>query len=171
MKRRKIFILLILPIIILSFVSCNKIKDKKSSANNNQAPVQNTNFENGAKNTSKRDSKKSDYIDISTLSGTAAYAQVYGIISESKRYEGKTIKLKGTFQTYSENGKTYFACIVSDTAGCCVQGLEFEPLKKYSYPKDFPKPEETITVKGKLKVLNKDKFDFCVLQDAEILPS
>lgn len=167
MKHRKIFILLILPIIILSFVSCNKIK--KNPSDNNQASVQNTNFGNGTKKPSKRSVSKSDYIDISNLSGTAAYAQVYGIVSESKSYEGKTIKIKGKFKTYSENGKTYYACIVSDTAGCCVQGLEFEPLKKYSYPKDFPKPDETIIVKGKLKIIYKDNFDFCVLQDAEIL--
>lgn len=167
MKYRKIFVLLILPIIFLSLASCNKLKDRKSSENNNQTPVQNANF--GNKTSSKRTVSKSDYIDISNLSGTAAYAQVYGIVSDSKSYEGKTIKIKGTFKTYSENGKTYYACTVSDAAGCCVQGLEFEPLKKYSYPKDFPKPDETIIVKGKLKIIYKDNFDFCVLQDAEIL--
>ena len=45
--------------------------------------------------------------------------------------------MEGMFASYHDEstGNTYFACIVTDAAACCSQGIEFILTEDYSYPR------------------------------------
>ena len=88
-------------------------------------------------------------VDLSVLSGTMVYAEVYRIMSAPSDYVGKTIKIKGTYNAsyYSPTQKYYSYVLVADATACCAQGFEFEWTGK-SYPEDYPENGETIEVVG-----------------------
>lgn len=66
-------------------------------------------------------------VDLTKLSSTMVYAEVYNIVNYPDDYEGKTIKLKGSyFGTFVEEAGQYFhAVVIADAIGCCAQGLDF----------------------------------------------
>ena len=101
----------------------------------------------------RRGAKEETYekadVDLSVLSGTMVYAEVYRIMSAPSDYVGKTIKIKGTYNAsyYSPTQKYYSYVLVADATACCAQGFEFEWTGK-SYPEDYPENGETIEVVG-----------------------
>ena len=88
-------------------------------------------------------------VDLSVLSGTMVYAEVYRIMSAPSDYVGKTMKIRGTYNAsyYSPTQKYYSYVLVADATACCAQGFEFEWTGK-SYPEDYPENGETIEVVG-----------------------
>lgn len=66
-------------------------------------------------------------VDLTTLSSTAVYAEVWNMMAEPESYIRKTVKMKGVFAVYEDEttGQQYFACIIVDALGCCRRGLEF----------------------------------------------
>ncbi len=87
-------------------------------------------------------------LDLSEMSGTIVYSQVYNMMYEPEQYIGKTVKMQGAFSTQEFNNIRYFACIVQDATACCAQGLEFQLKDSYVYPDDYPEPGTEITVVG-----------------------
>ena len=85
-------------------------------------------------------------VDLSQLSNTMAYSEVYNMVTAPESYVGKTVRMTGTLDIYEDVSQTYFACIISDATACCAQGLEFVPKEGYSYPEDFPPVGGTLTV-------------------------
>lgn len=84
-------------------------------------------------------------LDLSAMSGTMVYSEVYNILSSPENYFGKTIKMSGAFAT--DDNEIYYFCIIKDATACCQQGIEFI-LKDGNYPNDYPEPGTDITVKG-----------------------
>lgn len=84
-------------------------------------------------------------LDLSAMSGTMVYSEVYNIMSSPEDYLGKTIKMNGAFAT--DDNEIYYFCIIKDATACCQQGIEFI-LKDGNYPNDYPEPGTDITVKG-----------------------
>ncbi len=84
-------------------------------------------------------------LDLSAMSGTMVYSEVYNIMSSPENYLGKTIKMNGAFAT--DDNEIYYFCIIKDATACCQQGIEFI-LKDGNYPNDYPEPGTDITVKG-----------------------
>ena len=87
-------------------------------------------------------------VDLTQLSSTMVYSEVYAMVYEPEQYIGKTVKMQGLFATQEYNGARLFACIVQDATACCAQGLEFEMAEALVYPDDYPEPGEEITVVG-----------------------
>lgn len=87
-------------------------------------------------------------VDLTKLSSTMVYSEVYAMMYEPEQYVGKTVKMRGLFATQEYNGERLYACIVQDATACCAQGLEFETAEKLAYPDDYPKPGSEITVIG-----------------------
>ncbi len=86
-------------------------------------------------------------IDLTVLSSTMVYSEVYNMVSNPENYLGKTVKMSGSVATFDGEGRTYYACIIADATACCSQGIEF--LLKDSYrPEDYPGVGETVTVTG-----------------------
>ncbi len=110
-------------------------------------------------------------IDLTTMSSTMIYSEVYNIMMAPSDYIGKTIKMRGTFTAFNDEntGKRYFTCIIRDATACCAQGIEFEPTDKYIYPDDFPKDGDDITVAGTFDTYVEDGCMYCTLRNADIL--
>ena len=89
-------------------------------------------------------------VDLTKMSGTIVYSEVFNMLSAPEQYKGKTVKMNGTFNVYyTEATNTYFfACIVQDATACCAQGLEFVLKGEHIYPDDYPELGEEITVTG-----------------------
>ncbi len=87
-------------------------------------------------------------VDLTQLSSTMVYSEVYAMVYEPEQYVGKTVKMHGLFATQEYNGVRLYACIVQDATACCSQGLEFELEEDLVYPDDYPEPGAEITVVG-----------------------
>ncbi len=87
-------------------------------------------------------------VDLTLLSSTMVYSEVYAMVYESEQYTGKTVKMQGLFATQEFNGARLYACVVQDATACCSQGLEFETEEALVYPADYPEPGTEITVVG-----------------------
>ena len=71
-----------------------------------------------------------------------------------------------------KTGKRRFACIIADPSGCCVQGaveftLKEDPKNPPKWPADYPAPNETFSVQGRVELLG-DKRPAPILRDAEL---
>lgn len=87
-------------------------------------------------------------VDLTQLSSTMVYSEVYAMATEPEQYIGKTVKMQGLFATQEYNGSRLYACIVQDATACCAEGLEFELAEDLVFPDDYPEPGERITVIG-----------------------
>ena len=110
-------------------------------------------------------------VDLTALSSTMVYSEVYNMLTAPEDYMGKTIKMNGAFNYYEDtvNNVTYYACVIMDATACCAQGLEFVPQDKYSFPDDFPPDGEEITVTGVFDTYTLDDYTYCTLRNAVIV--
>lgn len=108
-------------------------------------------------------------VDLSLMSDLMVYSALYDIIAHAKDHLGETFRIKGTFAVYEGDGKTYFACLVTDATACCSQGLEFV-LSDSSlvYPDDYPELGAEITVSGVFDTYQEGPYSYCQLIDAVI---
>lgn len=109
-------------------------------------------------------------IDLTELSASMVYGQVYDMMYNSDDYVGKIVKMEGAFSYYLEpsNGQEYFAVIISDATACCSQGIEFVLDGDYKYPDDYPELNEEITVIGRFNYYKEGVYTYCQLTDAKI---
>lgn len=109
-------------------------------------------------------------VDLTLLSSTMVYSEVYNMVYEPESYEGKIVKMKGLFSAYETDGKRYLACVVPDATACCAQGLEFE-LKDDAA--SLPEPGSAITVIGSFtsykEEIEGNSYIYLILKDAELL--
>lgn len=84
-------------------------------------------------------------VDLTTLSSTMVYSEVYNIMSNPESYRGKSIKVDGLmFVDYDpELNSDYYAVIIEDATACCQQGIEFVCEHMESLPADGTKIEVT----------------------------
>ncbi len=109
-------------------------------------------------------------IDLTALSSTMVYAQVYDMTTKPDEFIGKTVKVSGPFAVYTDeaSGKNYFACIIQDATACCSQGMEFELAGDHSYPDDYPEKGEEITVIGTFDKYEEANATYCTLRKAKM---
>jgi hypothetical protein len=96
------------------------------------------------------DGNKKYDIDISRMSGTMVYGQVYQMVMYPSKYLGKHIKMKGIFSSYydEELERRFYGCVIADALACCSQGLAFELAKPRKYPEQYPAEGDAIIVEG-----------------------
>ena len=89
-------------------------------------------------------------IDISRMSGTMVYGQVYQMVMYPSKYLGKHIKMKGIFSSYYDEQleRRFYGCVIQDALACCSQGLAFELAKPRECPKEYPAEGDMITITG-----------------------
>lgn len=115
-------------------------------------------------------------VDLTALSGTMVYAEVYNMMAAPEDYVGKLVKMAGQFmisQAILEDGtpipdQIYYACVISDATACCAQGIEFLWSGEHSYPGDYPELGSEITVTGEFQTYEEDGLVYCQLADAEL---
>jgi hypothetical protein len=110
-------------------------------------------------------------IDLTTLSATMVYSQVYNMMIAPEDYVGKMVKMQGMMASYYDEAadKRYFACIIQDATACCAQGIEFELEGDYKYPDDYPSDGETICVEGIFETYDEAGNTYVTLRKARLL--
>lgn len=95
------------------------------------------------------DISKVDY-DLTKMSSTMIYSEVFNMMIDPDAYKNKIIKMKGNFSVMLAHGTTkrYFSVVVPDATACCQQGIEFVWPGEHSYPHDYPAIGAEITVTG-----------------------
>ena len=114
-------------------------------------------------------SKKSADVDLTKMSSTMVYAKVFDMMINPDTYEGKKVRMHGTFDVfeYEEFGKNHrsFACIVQDATACCAQGMEFVLKGQPSYPEGYPNRYAEITVSGIFHQFEEDGMNRILMTD------
>ncbi len=110
-------------------------------------------------------------VDLTTLSSTMVYSEVYNMMVAPQEYVGKTVKMDGLYSGFYDDTtkKYYFACIVQDATACCSQGIEFELTDDYKFPDDYPSDGDFITVTGVFDIYQEGEFKYCTLRNAKLL--
>lgn len=143
-------------LLILSFFSCNKkdVNNPYSSERNQlKKSIEATDvieaekskeLEKSLSKNQKSEDLKIDY-DLTNMSSTMIYAEVFNMLIEPEKYENKRVKMKGFFTIYNEGSKDeVYSVIVPDATACCQQGIEFF----YDFKDNKPVANSEITVTG-----------------------
>ena len=109
-------------------------------------------------------------VDLTRMSGTIAYSQVFDMVANPGSYRGKRIRMRGTYQTFldEESGVRYHACFISDAAACCVQGIEFLADDSLVWPDDYPKPGHPFRLQGVFETYFEGQNRYIRLARAEL---
>ncbi len=110
-------------------------------------------------------------VDLTQLSSTMVYAEVYNMMTSPETYIGKIVKMDGTFAYYHDKttDQYYFACLIQDATACCSQGIEFVLTDDYSYPDDYPEAGNEICVIGIFDTYHEGSNTYCTLRNAEFV--
>lgn len=165
---KKLFHLLLIVTLIVSLSACG---NKETPQNTQKPPAPSGNTQNSTTVTddlSKPQISNNLDVDLTKLSSTMVYSEVYNMMYTPDDYIGKTVKMKGQFAYYEdpETKAQYFACIIADATACCSQGLEFILTGEHTYPNDYPELGSEITVTGTFEVYTENGFQYCRLKDA-----
>ncbi len=109
-------------------------------------------------------------VDLTRLSSTMVYSEVYNMMVYPETYVGKTVKMSGMFNYLYDEVQDfyYFSCIIMDATACCAQGLEFVTTDEFKYPEDYPKLGEDITVTGVFDTYMEGNEMYCTLRNAKL---
>lgn len=109
-------------------------------------------------------------LDLSVLSGTVVYSQVYDMMMQPEQYLGRTVRVKGNFSYFQdpETKGEYFAVVIADATACCAQGIEFVWAGEHRYPDDYPPLDTELTVTGVFSTYDENGFTYLQLTDAEV---
>ena len=107
-------------------------------------------------------------IDLTIMSSTVVYSQVYDMVTSPNKYVDNVVKVKGTFNVYHDpNTNIYYpSVIIKDATACCQQGLEFLLYGKAIYPTDYPRINEEITIIGVFMTYNEGPNEYCRLKNS-----
>ncbi|SDB08112.1 hypothetical protein [Butyrivibrio sp. INlla16] len=117
--------------------------------------------------TTGTDSTDTSEVDLTAMSSTMIYAEVYQMMMTPGMYVGRKVKMQGLYDIYHDDttGKDYHSCIITDATACCAQGIEFE-LADGNYPgTDISE----VTVEGIFNTYEENGAMYCTLTDAKLL--
>lgn len=108
-------------------------------------------------------------LDLSVLSGTVVYSQVYDMVMEPEQYLGRVVRVKGSLSYFQDPDtlKEYFAVVIADATACCAQGIEFV-WNGRRYPEDYPPLDTELTVTGVFNTYEENGYTYLQLADAEV---
>ena len=167
---KRIFCLLLAVCMMASLCACGKGSEKgagndtpssneEASASAESIPTPKEQETPGGSKPSPPSAGKVD-VDLTVLSSTMVYSEVYNMLYfYPEDYYGKNVKMTGQFNVYQwvdESGivadmPVAYACIISDTAACCAEGMEFVLEGDLTYPDDYPELGTEITVIGEFQ--------------------
>ena len=173
---KKLFCVFLIALTLVSFAACGSKKDKGTTDNRtpNSSVSQNQATEKASESapTTSGPAQNTDGIDVdlTKLSSTMVYSEVYNMMYTPGDYIGKTVKMKGQFACYEDpdTKALYFACVIADATACCSQGLEFVLRGENTYPDDYPGIGSEITVSGTFEVYEENGSKYCRLADAAV---
>lgn len=148
---KKIISLILICVLMYTLCACGKSPDETPSTETDAQSV-------------------SVDVDLTKLSSTMVYSEVYNMMVTPDNYIGKTVRMRGQFALYenTQSGEIYFACIIADATACCSQGLEFVLEGTHAYPQDYPELGTEITITGEFGTYEEDGYLYCHLTDAKM---
>ena len=116
-------------------------------------------------------------VDLTVLSSTMVYSEVYNMLyNDPAHYLGKTVKARGEFSIYQlvtdgvlQPDPVSYACIISDAAACCAEGMEFVLEGDLTYPDDYPELGTEITVIGEFQSYEENGMTWYHLVNAKMV--
>ena len=107
-------------------------------------------------------------VDLSSMRGSIAYAQVYDLYANPSKYAGKVVKAQGPVSVYFDydSKKYYPAVLIRDATACCATGIEFVLFGDREYPEGYPKGGDEVTVIGVFEIYYEGANRYCHLIDA-----
>ena len=183
---KQLFCLLLAACMTLSLCACGKDSEEgaendvsssneKSSAQTDSIPTPNEQEVPGKSEPSHPSAGKVD-VDLTVLSSTMVYSEVYNMLyNDPAHYLGKTVKARGEFSIYQlvtdgvlQPDPVSYACIISDAAACCADGMEFVLEGDYTYPDDYPELGAEITVIGEFQSYEENGMTWYHLVNARL---
>ena len=148
-------------------IAVDKINDEQADTNDETADEQ---VETGNEAADEQDGTDGVDVDLTVLSSTMVYSEVYNMMYYPENYIGKTVKMKGMYAGYHDEStdKYYHACIIQDATACCAQGIEFEPTDDYRYPDDYPAEGQEVCVTGVFDTYKEGENIYCTLRNARL---
>ena len=166
---KRLFCLLLAVCMMVFLCSCGKdggkdagndasSSNEESSASTESIPVP-ENQQSPEESEQLQSSADGVDVDLTVLSSTMVYSEVYNMLyNDPAHYLGKTVKARGTFSIYQlvtdgvlQPDPVSYACIISDAAACCAEGMEFVLKDDLAYPDDYPELGAEITVIGEFQ--------------------
>lgn len=110
-------------------------------------------------------------VDLTELSSTMVYSEVYNMMYLPENYVGKTVKMRGLYVPYHDEatGKYYHNCLIMDATACCSQSIEFELTDDYNYPGDYPAEGQDFCVSGTFDTYMEGTDKYCTLRNAKLI--
>ena len=104
-------------------------------------------------------------IDLTVLSSTMVYSEVWNMTFRPDTVLGKRVKMAGAFSSKPSEftDEQLFSCIVKDATACCAQGIQFVLEGDYTWPEDYPEEGSEITVEGIFDLYEMGAMEFCRL--------
>ena len=105
-----------------------------------------------------------ELLDLTKLSSTMVYSEVFNMLSDPDRYVGRIVKMNGVAACFAnpQTNQLYYACIIADATGCCAQGLEYVLTDGEVYPE----LDTSITVTGTFALYEENGYKCFHLVDA-----
>ncbi len=146
--------------------SVDDVLNEKMSENDRKAGQSSVQQSTPAQTDRQSSSSSPVDIDLTTLSSTMVYSEVYNMIASPENYMGKRVRMKGAFAYSQGDNRYYYACIISDATACCAQGIEFILKDPHKFPEEYPEKGTEITVVGNFDTYNEGPNQYCQLIDA-----
>ena len=101
-------------------------------------------------------------LDLTQLSSTVVYAEVYNMLVTPENYTDKIVRMTGEYQEYidEQTGELFHSCVIYDALACCQQGVEFVLTDG-----DYPEEGTPITVVGRYETYTTPYYDYFHLVD------
>ncbi len=185
---KRIFCLLLAACMAVSLCACGKdvgndtlSSDEEASASAESIPTpkeQETPDEQQTPEEPEQTQTSADgvEVDLTVLSSTMVYSEVYNMLyNDPAHYLGKTVKARGEFSIYQlvtdgvlQPDPVSYACIISDAAACCAEGMEFVLKGDLTYPDDYPELGAEITVIGEFQSYEENGMTWYHLVNARL---
>ena len=130
--------------------------------------INGSNMKRPSKNTQSLQASDID-LDLTRLSSTMVYSEVYNMMNSPEQYVGKMIRMNGKLAVYKYPERNYYTCIIADATACCQQGVEFLWAGNHKYPDDYPNEGDGIIVTGIFEIYYEGENKYVQLRDASLI--
>lgn len=105
-------------------------------------------------------------VDLTRMSSTMVYGQVYDMLVDPDAYLGKRVRMSGAFTTFVDTAteQTYYAVLIADATACCAQGFEFVWPEGHEPSDTDPQEGDSVIVTGLLETYLEGDIRYCHLR-------
>ena len=109
-------------------------------------------------------------LDLSKMSGTIVYAEVYNLMYDPAPYLGKVLRIRGYYSFFRDpvTDSVYYACVIPDATACCMQGIEFVPAEEPADPDHYQEDSADLTITGRLEMYDDNGVSYLHLVNADV---